>query len=132
MSFERINPDGVDFKEANADLSAAQFKIVKLLTTNKIDLNSAAALAYGILQDKPKSGEIGTVARCGSGGISRCIVDGSGTSIAIGDFIKSNGSGVGVQGATDKDRVIGRALEAATAANVIIAVDLSEARDLSV
>lgn len=131
MAHSKINPDGVIFRGANADLSGKQYYIVKLLTTDLIDVSSSAALAHGVLQDKPKSGEIGSVAVCGSGGITRCIVDGSGTAIAIGDFIKSNGSGVGIQGATDKDRVIGKALAASSAAGDIIPVDLSFARDLA-
>lgn len=130
MAFERV--DRMETFEANADLSAKQFYIVKLLTTNKIDVADSAGAAYGVLQDIPKSGELGRVAVAGPGGITKCIVDGSGTAIAIGDPIKSGATGVGVKGATDKDRVIGRALEAATAANVIIAVDLGFARDLAV
>jgi hypothetical protein len=129
MAFERI--ERVETLEASADLSAKQFYIVKMSTTRKIDVCDSAAAAHGVLQDKPKSGEDGNVAVCGAGGITRLVVDGSGTAIAAGDYIKSNASGKGIKGAVDKDRVIGKALEAATADGIIIAVDLAYARDLA-
>jgi hypothetical protein len=129
MSFERI--DRVETHVAAADLSAKQYYIVKLSTTDTIDVTDTAAAAYGVLQDKPKSGEQGTVAVCGAGGISRVICDGSGTAIAVGDYIKAHTNGKGIKGATDKDRVIGRAREACTVADQLVAVDLAYARDLA-
>jgi len=129
MSFERI--ERVETHVAGADLSAKQYYIVKLSTTDTIDVADSAAVAYGVLQDKPKSGEQGNVAVCGAGGITRVVSDGSGTAIAVGDYIKSHTNGKAIKGATDKDRVIGRAREASSADGTIIAVDLSFARDLA-
>ena len=71
------------------------------------------------------------MAVCGAGGITRVVSDGSGTAIAVGDYIKSHTNGKAIKGATDKDRVIGRAREASSADGTIIAVDLSFARDLA-
>ena len=128
MAFERI--ERVETLEAAADLSAKQFYIVKISTTRTIDVADSAAVAYGVLQDKPKSGEDGNVAPCGSGGITRLVVDAT-TDIAVGDYIKSHTNGKGIKATTDKDRVIGRAMEAATEDGQIIAVDLAFARDLA-
>ena len=129
MSFERI--ERVETHVAAADLRTKQGYIVKLSTTDTIDVSSSAALAYGVLLDKPNTGEQGNVAPCGSGGIARVVCDGSGTAIAVGDFIKSHTDGTGIKGATDKDRVIGRAREACTVAGQLVAVDLGFARDLA-
>lgn len=130
MAFERI--DRMETHEANADLSAKQFYVVKLLSTNKIDVADSAAVSYGVLQDKPKSGELGRVAPCGAGGLTKVISDGSGTAIAIGDYVKSGATGVVVKGVANLDRVIGMAKEASTANGTIITVDLAFARDISV
>lgn len=132
MSFDQINADGCRTLEAAADLSAKQYYIVKLASATTINVSDSAAAAYGVLQDKPKSGEHGLVAVAGSGGITRVISDGSGTAIAAGDFIKSHTNGKAIKAGTDKDRAIGMALEASSADGTIIAVDLGAARDLAV
>jgi len=130
MSFERI--DRVETFEAAADLSAKQFYIMKLASATTINVADSAAVAIGVLQDKPKSGEQGNVAMIGAGGISRVVSDGSGTAIAAGDRVKANASGKAVKAATDKDRAIGLAREASSADGTIIAVDFGFAGDLSV
>lgn len=56
----------VDSAVANADLSAKQFYAIKILSTGKMDVATAAKNIWGVLQDKPKSGETGTYARPGS------------------------------------------------------------------
>src|SRR5690348_10526285 len=108
MSFERI--DRVETLEAAADLSAKRFYIVKQASATTMNVADSAAVAYGILQDIPKSGELGNVAVCGAGGISRVVSDGT-TPIAVGDFLKSHTNGKAIKAATDKDRAIGKALE---------------------
>lgn len=125
MSFSRV--DRLETHAAAADLSAKQYYIVKLSTTDTIDVADSAGVAYGVLQDKPKSGEHGSVAVTG---ISRVISDGT-TAIAIGDFLKSHTNGKAIKAATDKDRCIGRAREASSADGTIIAVDLDFKRDLA-
>lgn len=130
MAFERI--DRVETLEAAADLSGKQFYIVKLASATTINVADSAGAAFGVLQDKPKSGEDGNVAPCGSGGISRVVSDGSGTAIAAGDYVKSNASGKAIKAATDKDRAIGLARDASSADGTIITVDLGFARDLAV
>jgi hypothetical protein len=51
-----------EHREAAADLSALQYHFVKLDSAGKIvACSTVGEKAFGILQDKPKSGEIGTV-----------------------------------------------------------------------
>jgi len=52
-------------------------------------------------------------------------VDGSGTAIAVGDYLKSDASGVGVKADTDKDLYGAMALEASAAAGDYILVILT-------
>ena len=131
MAYDRLIPDGCETFTAGADLSAKQYYCVKLSTTRTIDVADSAAVAQGVLQDKPQSGEQGVVAMAGRGGVTRVVTDGT-TAIAIGDYLKSHTNGKAIKAATDKDRAIGRALEASSADGTIIAMDLAGARDLSV
>jgi hypothetical protein len=55
-------------------------------------------------------------------GISRAIVDGSGTAIAAMDALAPNGSGILVKTTADNDEIVAIALEPSTAANDYIAV----------
>jgi hypothetical protein len=50
---------------AAADLSTKQFTYVKLDTNGKMAAAAEADIAYGILQDKPTSGQTGNVMRAG-------------------------------------------------------------------
>lgn len=104
---------------ANADLSAKQFYGLQLQPTELIDLADATVRCIGILQNTPTTGQAGSVRLLG---ISRAIVDGSGTAIACMDALAPNASGIMVKTTADNDEVIAYALQASTAANDYIAV----------
>lgn len=110
-----------DSKVASADLSAKQFYAVKLHSTEgQVALGAAVTdVVYGILQDKPKSGESGRV-RCL--GISKAIVDGNAAAIAIGDRLGSDANGKLVKAHTADRPICAIALAAATTNGDIIAV----------
>jgi len=104
-------------RTAGADLSAKQFHAVKIGATNTIALcNAAGEAAYGILQDKPSSGRVGSV---GIAGQSKAIVGGT---VAAGDRLTVDANGKLVVG-YGADRAIALALEAGNA-NDIIEVEL--------
>lgn len=107
--------------KAAADLSAKQHLFVKLDTTaNQIAVAGAGDKILGILEDDPPSGAAGKVRI--SGGTTKLVVDGSGTAIAIGDYLKSDASGRGVKTTVDRDKVGAMALAASSAAGDIIEV----------
>jgi predicted RecA/RadA family phage recombinase len=99
---------------AGVDLSAAQYKIVSIGSTGGVALGGTIV---GVLQNKPESGQAAQVRHHG---ISRVVVDGSGTPIAIGSPIMSS-SGTGVV-ATAGNYAIGTALQASTTNGDTIAV----------
>lgn len=112
---------------AGADLSAKQYYAVKDTTTvNTVDVPSAATDdACGILQNKPKSGEAALVRHFG---ISEAVSDGSGTAIAVGDYVGTNNAGKMVKKATADYGVLGKALDASSADGTIIRVRLTGPR----
>lgn len=108
--------------KAAADLSAKQFFAVKITATDTMNLCAAVTdIGYGILQDKPKSGETGSARRLGT---SKAVVDGS-TAIAAGDKLGPNAAGKLVKVTTVDRPVMATALEAATTDGAIIEVDLT-------
>jgi len=72
---------------ANADLTGKQYSIVVNSTGNRVGLSGAAAAAVGVLQDKPNTGEFGTVRVAG-----RSRVRAGGT-IADGGLFTSDATG---------------------------------------
>lgn len=109
--------------KAAADLSAKQFYAVKITAKDTVNLCSAVTdIGYGILQDKPKTGEAGRVRRLGS---SKAVVDGNAAAITIGDKLGPNTSGKLVKVTTADRPVMATALEAASADGSIIEVDLT-------
>ena len=110
-----------DSKPAAADLSTHQFKFVTVNSSAQVALAGAGAAMAGVMQDAPASGVAGSYQIAG---VSRLVTDGSGTSIAAGDYLKSDASGRGVKTTTNGDEVGAMALEASTAAGTIIAVQL--------
>lgn len=108
--------------EANADLSAKTYYIVKWTAANQCGLAAAATDKFaGVLQNKPKSGEAAAIRSMGT---TKLVVDAT-TDIAVGDRITSDSAGKGIKTTTDTDNTIGTAMEAATADGDIIEVQLS-------
>lgn len=110
---------------SNDDLSAQadQFRPVKLVTTtkNRITVCTAATdRVIGIVQDKPKVGDAAQVAQFGR---YFAKVDGSGTAIAIGDWLGPNAAGTMlVKKATPDNTVCAVAYDVCTFAGGIIDV----------
>lgn len=105
---------------AGEDLSAKQFYIVQLDSSGDVEVGEGATdLLVGVLQNTPESGQ---AARYRFNGTSKVIAS---AAIAIGALVTTNNAGKAVTTTTDKDVVIGRALEAAGAAGDIIEIQLS-------
>ena len=111
---------GEKTKEASEDLSAKQFYIVQMDSSGKMEVaESATDLLLGVLQDKPESGQAGCYRHQGT---SKVVAS---AAIAIGDWVTTTNAGKAVATTTDKDIVIGKALEAAAADGDIIEIQLS-------
>ena len=112
------------YKAGQGVVEANQYFAVKLTSIENTVVIATAGTGIGILQNKA----IGGVAPAGQGaevrhhGISRHVVDGNATNIAIGDFITSDAAGKGVVADTINDLAYGIALEASTADGDIISV----------
>lgn len=103
---------------ANADLSAKQFYALKLVAGPKVDIPSAATdRCIGILQNKPTSGHAASVRLLGQ---TQVYSDGSGTAIAVGDYLGTSATGTLVKKATADYNVLGLALGASSAAGTRI------------
>ena len=108
---------------AGADLSAKQYYVVEEATTGLITVcDNAGDYPVGVLQNKPASGQAAQVRQSG---ITKCVSDGSGTAIAIGDDVGTSATGKCIKKASDADRTIGRAKSPSSADGVIISVDMS-------
>ena len=97
-------------KKAGADLSTTgQYLIVKADSTAEQVVLAAAASdrMLGVLQNKPKSGEAALIRVAGT---SKVVAGGT---VAYGDYVTTNGSGQAVTTTTDKQAIIGLALESA-------------------
>ena len=99
---------------AAVDLSTSQFHIVDLDSTALNVTIGAADGGFGILQNKPQSGEHATVA---VEGMSKCIAGGA---ISVGNYITSAASGyaTAVASGLSAKKVIGRAVTAAASGSV--------------
>lgn len=75
---------------ANADLSAKQFYLVVNSTGNRVGVSGAGAAAAGVLQDKPQSGEFGTVTILGRSRVR------AGDTITAGGLFASDATGTAV------------------------------------
>lgn len=106
--------------KAENDLSAKQYYAVEFSAADQVDVcDNAADKPVGILQNKPQAGE---AAQVRVAGISRAISDGSGTAIAVDDWVGTDANGKMIKKATDKNFAIGRALDASSADGTIIRV----------
>lgn len=102
----------------------SQYLAVKLTSIEDTVVLSSAGVGIGILQNKPVGGvdPTGQAAEVRHHGISRHVVDGNATNIAIGDLITSDAAGKGVVADTIGDLAYGIALEASTADGDVISV----------
>jgi hypothetical protein len=108
--------------KAGADLSAKQYYVVEQTGADTVNVcNAATDIPWGILQNKP-------VANAGANvrmlGISMAVSDGSGTAIAVNDWVGPNSSGVIVKKATADYSTIGIAMDASSASGTVIRVRL--------
>ena len=107
------------------DMRLKQFYPVKLHTTKDFvtELTAATDLVFGILQDKKNLGEAGRIAKIGRWSAR---VDGSGTAIAIGDWLGPNAAGTAlIKKTAAAANICARALDVCTIAGGIIDVDLN-------
>ena len=104
--------------EAAADLSAKQYYIVIMSAANKVNVSGANGKAIGILQNKPKSGEAAVVRVLGTSK----VVSHDTTTIAVGDYLTSDGNGKAEEADADFEFCIGMALEPSAADDDIIEV----------
>lgn len=109
--------------EAAADLSAKQRFIVELDSAAKVNVADAAGdIPFGILLNKPKSGEAALVYPTSAPGLLRVVADGSGTAIVIGDLLGTDANGRAIKKTADNAHIIGMALEATSASGTQILV----------
>lgn len=101
---------------------ASQYLAVKLTSQENLVVIAGAGEGIGILQNKPEGAASAQAAEVRHHGISRHVVDGNATNIAIGDLITSDAAGKGVVADTIGDLAYGIALEASTADGDIISV----------
>lgn len=105
--------------KAGADLSAKQYFIVKLDSTqNQVVLAAAATdKLLGVLLNAPVANQEARVHM--NVGTTKVI---AGAAIALGSYVTSDGSGKAIATTTDKHKTLGIALEAAAADGDIIEV----------
>ena len=97
---------------AGADMSANQYKFVKLSADNTIVLCSGTTDdMLGVLQNKPKSGE---VARVRIMGVSRILVGAS--PLTYGTKVGTDANGTAVAKTADKSKYLGVVVKGAGAA----------------
>lgn len=103
---------------AAADLSAAQFKAVKITAARAVNLASSGGEAiYGILQNKPLSGQAADV---GIVGVTKALC---GAAVSAGDYLMTDTTARLIT-ATSTNHRVAQALEAGGAAGAVITVAL--------
>lgn len=110
-------------REAASDLSASQYCFVDLNNAGRVALVADGGQAIGVLQNDPDA--LGRAACVMISGITKVKVGGA---LTAGDDVASDSSGRAVTPATG-DRILGRVLETATAANQIVAMLLQPLSD---
>lgn len=109
-----------DSHEANADLSAKNNLFGKLVAGNKVDV-AGAGEGHCIIIGGTTAGHATAIRRIGK---ALLTVNGNSVNIAVGDPLKSAANGIGVKAATDKDRALAIAEEAATTDGALIMVSI--------
>jgi len=104
---------------ASGDLSAYQFRFVKLNASGQVVLAGDGEWAIGVLQNKPTAaGQGATVA---ISGISKAVAGGT---LTPGNAVASDAQGRAIRAGTG-DYILGVALESATAAGQVVSVLLA-------
>lgn len=104
-------PDGNDFEVAASSSAGATI--------------TANTRVVGVLQTANPTATVGTVGMACTVrmlGLSKLVVDGSGTAITPGDWLKNDASGRGVKTTNANDEIFAMALQNSTAASDIISV----------
>lgn len=97
---------------AAADLSAKQYRVVKIDSNGKAAMPDADDLGIGILQNNPGSGQPATV---GYGGVSKALAGGT---IAAGARVTSDANGALIAASTAGDAVVGVAITGAASGDI--------------
>lgn len=105
---------------ASSDLSTKQYLFVKIDGQKTVGVAGAGEAIDGVLQNKPISGQAATV--WGPGSLSKVY---SSAAIAAGAFVTPAASGKAVTAASG-NYIAGRVLEAATAADQLISVWITQ------
>lgn len=125
MSFDFNQQLDISF-EASGDLSADQYRFVKIDSNGQIALCGRGDLAAGILQDKPaalnRAGQVRTV----SGTVSKIVLGGS---VTKGQSLVSDANGKAVNASSSDNNYLGIALESGSSGQ--IAAMLFQPRGLS-
>jgi hypothetical protein len=107
--------------KAAADQSAKQYYFLKYSAADTVAVCSAAAdRVIGVLMNKPNAA--GLAANVRILGIAPVVSDGSGTAIAVGDYVGPSSAGKAVKKATPDYSVAGIALDASSADGTVIRV----------
>jgi hypothetical protein len=102
---------------AVADLSALQYKIMKLDSTGKVAAATAATdVIIGVLDNTPVLGELASVWLRSSNGTFKVKLGGT---VAIGDAVTSDGSSAGIATTTAGNQILGYAVQAGVSGNII-------------
>lgn len=104
---------------AGEALTSAKYHAVQLDASGNIEIGEGATdLLVGVLQNKPASGGAALYRFAGT---TKMVAGGA---VSIGDWVTSKSDGRALTTTTDKDVIIGRAMEAAAADGDIIEVQL--------
>lgn len=98
---------------ASADLSAYQFRFMRINSDGQLALPHVGSYADTVLQDKPKA-QAQPGLCCGPGSITKIYVA---TTISAGDFVTTDATGKAILCATG-DVILGRALDTVAATGI--------------
>lgn len=106
--------------KASVDLSADQYHFAAISGTGTVGLCGAGATAIGVIQNKPVSGD---AVELDCDGVTK-VVAGAAITPGTEARVMSDSTGRAITAATTGSKILGIALEAATAAGQLIAVKL--------
>jgi hypothetical protein len=101
-------PADWSFFVAYRDLSDYQYHIVSQVSKDAVDYATTATVPLGILQNKPKIGQVAIVR---VDGVSKLRVSAAG--LDVGDHYGSDATGHGIAKTADKNMILGEVLMAA-------------------